>query len=435
VAPVIDRLALPLYRLTARAAPLFLPGMLRKRAIRGKEIQARLPERLGIETAQRPDGRLVWLHAASVGETLSILPVISELLRVAAPPTVLVTTGTVTSAKLLATRLEGMTLSEHVQHRFVPLDVPGWTKRFLDHWRPDVAGFVESEIWPNLLHGCVQRRIPLMLINARLSPKSFYRWRQVPRTARALFGAFDVIQAQSDGDAERLGALLGRSLTSGGNLKFAASPLPANAGELARLTTLLARRAVWLAASTHPGEERQVMAVHQALSGHWPDLLTVIVPRHPDRGTEIAAVSPVTVTRRAAGEGPRSGSGVWVADTLGELGLFYRAIGLAFVGGSLVAHGGQNPLEPARLGCAVAVGPHTGNFTEMVAVLREAGGLDEVEDAAALGVWVDAMLRDPQRRRAMGEAGRAVSRQGEALPGRVASSLLHMADQHRVERA
>lgn len=425
---MIDRIALPLYRLVSRAAPLVLDGLLRKRAVRGKEIAARLPERRGIETRPRPGGRLVWLHAASVGETLSILPVIVELQRVAAPPTVLVTTGTVTSAKLLASRLEGLQPVGRVEHRFAPLDVPSWAERFLDHWRPDVAGFVESEIWPNLLRGCVRRRIPLMLINARLSPKSFYRWRQVPRTARALFGAFGVIQAQSDGDAERLGALLGRSLTSGGNLKFAAAPLPAAAGELARLTALFAGRPVWLAASTHPGEERQIMAVHQALSRHWPALLTVIVPRHPERGSEVAALAPVAVTRRAAGEGPPVGGGVWVADTLGELGLFYRAIGLAFVGGSLVPHGGQNPLEPARLGCAVAVGPHTGNFTETIAVLREAGGLVEVEDAAALGVWVDSMLRDPQRRRAMGEAGQAVSRKGEALPGRVASTLMLMAD-------
>ncbi len=425
---MIDRLALPVYGLLTRAAPLVLRRMLEKRVRRGKEIGPRLPERWGVDPTPRPDGRLVWLHAASVGETVSILPVIACLMRLAVPPAVLVTTGTRTSAELLATRLVDVAPSGGVLHRFVPLDVPSWTRRFLDHWRPDAAGFVESEIWPNLLRGCVRRGIPLMLINARLSAKSFHRWRQAPRTATALFGTFKVIQAQSQGDADRLGAVVGLKLPFAGNLKFAAPALPAVTGELSRLTQLLAGRPVWLAACTHPGEERLVVAVHQILQTRHPGLLTIIAPRHPHRGAEVAALA-FGAPLRSARQDPPAGAGVWVADTMGELGLLYRLARVVFVGGSLVEHGGQNPLEAARLGCAVAVGPHTANQAEAVAILQAAGGLAVVADAAALASFVDGMLRDPGLRRVMGEAGLAAARGPEGLPGQVAATLMQLAGQ------
>jgi 3-deoxy-D-manno-octulosonic-acid transferase len=400
--------------------------MLKRRATRGKEIAERLAERRGIDPAPRPEGTLIWLHAASVGETMSILPVIARLARRPDPPFVLVTTGTLTSAELLASRLAELAPSGRAWHRFVPLDVPAWTRRFLDHWRPDAVGFVESEIWPNLLGCCVRRHIPLMLINARLSGQSFDRWRRLPRTATRLFGAFSVIQAQSQGDADRLGTLLGLKLVFSGNLKFAAPALPATAGELSRLARLVAGRPIWLAASTHPGEERLVVAVHQILADRHPGLLTIIAPRHPHRGAEVAALAG-GAPLRSARQDPPSGAGVWVADTMGEMGLLYRIARVVFVGGSLVAHGGQNPLEPARLGCAVAVGPNTENFTEAVAILRQAGGLSVVADTPGLASWVDGMLRDPGLRRVMGEAGLAAARGPEDLPEQVAATLMQLA--------
>ena len=411
--------------LATLAAPV-LRGLLRRRAARGKEIVARLPEREGIEAASRPPGRLIWLHAASVGEAVSILPVLCAL---PADIHVLLTTGTVTSAALLARRLPELGLSDRVQHRFAPLDVPAWAARFLDHWRPDGAGFVESEIWPNLLGACRARSIPTMLVNARISPRSFSRWRRVPGLARQLFAGFALAQAQSLAVAERLRALGVSRVIDEGNLKFAAAPLPCDEAELARLRILTAARPVWLAASTNVGEEALLLPVHDALAARFPGLLTIIVPRHPERGPEIAALAaPRPVTRRAAGQDPPADGGIWVADTLGELGLFYRLVGHAFVGRSLVNLGGQNPIEPARLGCAVAVGPHVFNFLEAVAVLEAAGGLARIADAAALTDWVAAMLTDPARAAASGAAGQAAVRGFEHLPARIAGLLVELAD-------
>jgi 3-deoxy-D-manno-octulosonic-acid transferase len=406
--------------LTGLAAPV-LRVMLLSRARTGKEDAARLGERRGIDATPRPAGRVLWLHAASVGESVSVLPVLAAL-----PPEVfvLMTTGTLTSARMLAQRLAEMDLGRRVLHRFVPLDVPAWVARFLDHWRPDAAAFVESEIWPNLLAGCVVRGIPVALVNGRLSPASFAAWQRIPRTARRVFGAFTVLQAQSDAVAGRLRLLSGRDVRSPGNLKFATPPLPADEAELARLRVLLAGRPVWLAASTHPGEETIAAQVHAVVAAGHPGLLTIIVPRHPQRGAAVAGgITGVAVTRRGAGQDPPAPGGIWVADTLGELGLFYRLVGHAFVGRSLVRLGGQNPLEPARLGCAVAVGPHVFNFAEAVAVLEAAGGLTRVADGAALAAWVAAMIDDMPRRRAMGEAARLAASRSQSLPAEVAAML------------
>jgi 3-deoxy-D-manno-octulosonic-acid transferase len=416
---------LAVYRLATQLAAPLLRRMLAARVARGKEIAARLPEREGIDPTPRPPGRLLWLHAASVGESVSILPVLAAL---PAGLQVLLTTGTVTSAALLAKRLPELGLSARVTHRFVPLDVPAWAARFLDHWQPDAAGFVESEIWPNLLAACQARRVPMMLVNARLSPRSFARWRRFPRLARALFGGFDRIQAQSDGDAIRLRMLGGRCVASEGNLKFAAPPLPVDEAELARLAALLAGRPVWMAASTNLGEEEIVFQVHRALAEAHPGLLTLLVPRHPERGAEIAALAAdVAVARRGLGEDPPAGPGVWLGDTLGEMGLYYRLAPIVFMGRSLVKLGGQNPLEPARLGRAVAIGPHSFNFVEPVAALRAAGGLAEVADGPALTEWVDAMLRDSAAVQAMGAAGQAAASRAQDLPRIVAGRLAALA--------
>ncbi len=415
-------------RLYAGLASLAAPAlhvMLRRRLRRGKEVANRLGERWGEDGSARPDGRLLWLHAASVGEAVSVLPVLPVLAQQAPDLSVLLTTGTVTSAALLARRLPELGLEGRVLHRFVPLDVPAWAARFLAHWRPDAAGFVESEIWPNLLAACARAGVPVMLLNARLSARSAARWRLLGRFGRAQFAQFARIQAQSQADATRLASLGARQVTAPGNLKFAAAALPADPAEVERLRAALAGRPAWLAASTHPGEEVLAIEAHRGLLGRHPGLLTIIAPRHPDRGAEVARLAgAVRVARRALDEAPPDEAGIWVADTLGELGLLYRVAGLAFIGGSLVAHGGQNPLEAARLGCAVATGPHTGNFADIVAALREAGALAEVADAQGLTAWLDGMLGDPASRTAMGDAGIAASRQHADLPRQAAATLL-----------
>jgi len=415
-----------LWRGTATAiAPLLLLH-LRRRAARGKEIAARLGERRGFGAA-RPAGPLLWLHAASVGETISVLPLIEALARRRPDLSFLLTTGTVTSAALIGQRL-APGLAPRVMHRFAPLDVPGWVGRFLDGWRPDAAVFVEAELWPNLIAAAAARGLPLALINGRLSPRSARWWGLAPGLARAVLSRFHIVLAQSEADAARLKAL-GAPAECWGNLKYAAPPLPADPAELERLSALIGARPVWLAASTHPGEEALVLAVHRRLAAAHPGLLTLIVPRHPERGAEIAALAGgLAVTRRAAGEDPNAATNVHVADTLGELGLFYRLAQVAFIGGSLVPHGGQNPLEPARLGCPVIAGPHTWNFAEIMERLEAAGGLWRIppcpDPAAALAEAVSAMLTLPERRRAQAEAAAAIAAEEAGLPDRIAEALL-----------
>lgn len=416
-------LTLSLYAAATSWAAPFLRRMLRRRLASGREIAARLPERYGLDPTPRPEGRLIWLHAASVGETVSVLPVLSAL--AAAGAEVLMTTGTVTSAGLLARRLPELGLEGRVRHRFVPLDVPGWVARFLDRWRPDAAGFVESEIWPNTIAACHRRGVPMMLVNARLSPRSFAHWRRAPGLARALFGAFAVVQAQSRGDAERLAALGARGVGTPGNLKFAAPELPADPDTLARLQNLIGSRPVWLAASTHPGEEAIAAVVHAALAPRLPGLLSIIVPRHPERGATLAA--ELGASRRSLGADPPAAGGLWLGDTMGEMGLYCRLAQAVFVGKSLTGRGGQNPLEPARLGRPVAVGPYTANFSEPVAALREAGALAELGDVTALTAWVETMLTDPEAALRAGEAGRAAAARTAALPAQVAAQLLELA--------
>lgn len=397
--------------------------MLRRRAARGKEAPDRLREREGYETSARPPGKLLWLHAASVGEAVSVLPVLSSLARQAPDISVLFTTGTLTSARLLQQRLPQLGLAR-VLHRFVPLDVPAWAGRFLDHWRPDAAAFVESELWPNLLAACRARGIPLMLVNGRMSARSFRSWRRAPGFARQIIGAFDRVHPQSPPYGERLLALGATRLEPPGNLKLAAPPLPVDEAELARLRAAIGERPVWLAASTHPGEEAIAADVHRMLAPAFPDVLTIIAPRHPARGPEIAAQLG-GAPRRGAGQ-PAPPGGIWIADTMGELGVLYRLAPLVFMGKSLVGSGGQNPLEAARFGCAIAAGPHTGNFEDIYARLQVAGAVTVVADPAALAAWLDTMLRDGEWRRRAGEAAMTVATGEAALPDRVASSLIEL---------
>lgn len=414
------------WRWAATALAPLLRLHLRRRAARGKELPARLHERYGAGAA-RPEGRLLWLHAASVGETVSVLPLVSALAARDPALRFLVTTGTVTSASLLADRLPPG-LAARVAHRFVPLDVPRWVARFLEGWRPDAAVFVESELWPNLVAATAARGIPMALVNARMSARAARRWTRAPGFARRVLSAFTLVLAQTEADAARLRALGATGAACPGNLKFAVPPLPAEPVELARLATLVGDRPAWVAASTHPGEEALVVAAHRRLAPAHPGLLTIIVPRHPERGAEVAALAGgIPAARRSLGGDPAPGTEVLVADTLGELGLWYRLARLAFMGGSLVPHGGQNPLEPARLGCPVLVGPHTWNFTEILDRMAAAGGLVRIDpgpDAAAtLAEAVAAMLTNAARGQAQAGAAAAIAAEQAGLPDRIAAVL------------
>jgi 3-deoxy-D-manno-octulosonic-acid transferase len=415
------------WRLLATLAAPLLRLHLRRRAARGKEEAARLPEREG-HGAARPAGPLLWLHAASVGEARALLPLIEALAARAPALRFLVTTGTTTSAAQLPRWLPEA-LRGRVLHRYAPLDVPAWVARFLEGWRPDAALRIDSELWPNTLAACAARGIPLVLVNGRISARSAARWRRLaPGAARRLLGAFSLVAPRSAEDAARFAALGAARLAAPGDLKLAAAPLPAEPAALEALRAALAGRPVWLAASTHPGEEALVLQAAALLRPRHPALLVILAPRHPERGAELAALAP-GAARRSQGAPPGPGP-VYIADTMGELGLFYRLASVALVGGSLVPHGGQNPLEPARLGCPILLGPHMENFAEATALLEGAGGARRVAaDAAALAAAVADVLTNPGPAAAMAAAAaQAVVPAGE-LPGRLAEGVLALLGQ------
>ncbi len=385
-------LYLGLSRLAAPAARL----LLRRRLARGKEEAARLPERMGVASTPRPPGRVVWLHGASVGEGLAALALIARM-RAARPSLRFVlSTGTVASARLLGPRMP-----EGAIHHYAPLDALAFVERFLAHWRPDLCARIDSELWPATLWASARSGATLALVNARMSERSAQGWRRGGPPARAMAAAllsrFDAILAQDADGAARLvalGAPVGR-VRVGGPLKAGAPPPDCDAAALARLRDALAGRPVWLAASTHPGEEALALAAHRDAAAALPGLLTLIAPRHPERGHEIAATlaaSGLRVARRAAGEGP-DGADLYVADTLGEMGLWYRLAPFAFIGGSLAGPGGHNPYEAAALGALTAHGPHVSSFTEAYAALAAAEAALPICDAVGLGAALRAALR------------------------------------------
>ena len=401
--------------------------LLRRRLRLGKELPGRLAERRGVDPSLRPDGQLVWLHAASVGETLSLLPLLDALYQADPTLQLLLTTGTVNAQHLALQRLAGNGLRQRVQCRFIPLDLPRWINRFLDHWQPDLAVLVESELWPNLIAGCVRRGIPLALLNARLSARSAGRWARAGFIARHLLGAFEWITARSEQDAARFRALGAVSVEHEGDLKQAAAALPADVDEQTRLRVMLGDRPIWLAASTHNGEEEAVAQLHDALSARHPGLLTLVAPRHPERGEAVAALLG-HAPRRGAGQDPNQAHDYWICDTIGELGLFYRLSGIVLLGNSLNSvhgsGGGHNPLEPARLDCAIASGPRMQNFEADMTRLQAAEALAVLPDLDACEAWLDTMLRHPDRRRAMADAALALANASAGLPERLARRLL-----------
>jgi 3-deoxy-D-manno-octulosonic-acid transferase len=389
--------------LTAIATPL-LPAWLMWRLSRGKEDRARLGERRGLAGLHRPKGRLAWLHGASVGEALALQPLIQRLR--ARGFNVLLTTGTLTSARVMEDRL-----SDGVIHQFASLDSAHYVNRFLDHWRPDIALFAESELWPNMLLGADARGIPLVLVNARVSERSYNRWRQFPGAIRALLGAIDLCLAQSPADATRLMDLGAARVQVAGNLKYDVPALPADPAKLARMRAIVGARPVWLAASTHAGEEEIALAVHCGLLRQFPNLLTIVAPRHPERGGQIAAMARqygVPVSQRSAGETPGPGSQFYVADTIGELGLFYRVCGIVFVGKSLAGEGGQNPIEPVKLGAAILHGPNVSNFADVYAAIQLENGAIEVRDVEEMASALASLLSDARRLRQTARAASEV---------------------------
>lgn len=390
------------YRVLSTVLSPAVPSLIRRRIQRGKEHEERNSERLGYTTLPRPEGTLIWVHGASVGECIAALPLIDALLKTM-PCRVLVTSGTVTSAKLMAERLPAGAL-----HQFVPVDTPAATARFLDHWKPQVGLFVDSDIWPNLIMSAHARGVKLALINARMTERSFRSWRWAKKTAAAIMASYQTCLAQDEEIAARFRALGTPNVEVIGSLKADAPMLPADPVKLEALRTAIGNRPVLLAAQTHQGEEETILPAHDALRRTFPDLLTIIVPRHTQRADDIAMLCGTRTTKkRSSGALPDADTAVYIADTMGELGEFYRLTRFCFIGGSLIRHGGQNPLEPAKLGCAVLTGPYTYNFTKAFETLLAAQGAGSVNSCSEIVALASKLLSDRQEAERLGAAAKA----------------------------
>ena len=405
-------ITLRLYRrLSALATPLY-GAMISKRLKQGKEDPARIGERRGVPTADRPAGSLIWVHGASVGEVLAAAELIERLRALGIR--ILLTSGTVTAAAMVERRFPN-----DVIHQYLPLDTPRFVEAFLEYWQPGLALFIESDLWPNLIIATSERRIPMVIINARMSPRSFPRWMRFRSTIATLLDCFDLCLAQSDLDAERFAALGSPNVMTTGNLKLDVAAPPTDARKLERLKAVTQRRMIFVAASTHPGEEEIVLDAYRRLAGHFPALLGIIVPRHPKRGVAIArmlAAAGVQVALRSQDQMPSGTTEIYVADTMGELGLFYRLAPVVFMGGSLVEHGGQNPIEAIKLGAAIIHGPHVFNFAEIYETLDEANGALRAESDEEFVRSLGYLLANPVgRQRATRGAEQVVERLGGAL--------------------
>ena len=396
-------LLIRLYRRMTRWAVPFSGAILNWRLKRGKEDAGRVNERKGIASIARPEGALIWIHGASVGEVISMQPLVEYIRKQGF--TVLMTSGTVTAAQTVATRMPAGTL-----HQYIPLDAPQFLQSFLDHWRPGLALVAESEFWPNLLIETSNRNIPVVLVNGRLSQRSFSRWKYAKKNAAALLSSFDLCLAQDRDVAERLQQLGAKRVLVTGNLKFDVPPPAADAADMQEMIRTIHGRPVFLAASTHRGEDEDVIDAHIEVMQKVPSLLTIIVPRHPERGGEIAELVqdyqlvPAMRSRRHL---PDRGTNIYVADTLGELGLFYRLAPIVFMGGSLIKHGGQNPIEPAKLDNAILHGPYVHSFTNIYSELNRRHAAATVTDAQSLAASLLRLLDDPALVRSMAEAAHA----------------------------
>ncbi|AQR63451.1 3-deoxy-D-manno-octulosonic acid transferase [Brevundimonas sp. LM2] len=404
------------YRLLTRMLEPLTPRLLDARVKQGKEDPVRVDERLGVAGRPRPHGDLVWLHGVSVGETLSLLSLIERFRRDRPDLTVLVTSATVTSAELLARRLP-----PGVLHQFAPVDGPRAVAAFLDHWRPSLGLFVESDLWPNLVLAAEARSIPLALVSARITAKTADGWARVPAAARAVLSAFALVMPQDDVSAARLQAL-GARVDGPVNLKLSGAVLPHDPAAFTGLSAAIGDRPVVVAASTHEGEEA---ALVRALDGLADRLCLILVPRHPERGAPIAAELTRAGHRfalRSRGGDLTQATDIYVADTLGELGLFLRLADVVIMGGSFgsILHrptlGGHNPLEPARLGKPVFAGPDASNWQKVTADLVAADALMVVRRMEDLPAVVAPLLSDLAAARAMGErARRAAADAGAGL--------------------
>ena len=406
--------------LTSAGLPI-INLLLQRRVKQGKENVSRIEERRGLASEKRPDGPLLWIHAASLGETQSILSLIDRLSSDRPSLNILMTTGTVTSADLIRDRKPKKTI-----HQFMPVDRITWIRRFLNHWKPDLVIWVESEFWPNLLLETKARNTPIVLLNARISERSYKRWKQAQNSAELLMSCFSIILAQDNLVSKRLQSLGAKDVRTMGNLKTEALPLPANASELLVLQDEIGTRPVWLAASTHESEEIVAGEVHKSLVKTVPQILTIIVPRHPQRAENIykeLSKNGLIISRRSLKESITEDVDIYLVDSTGELGLFYRIAQIVFIGGALIPHGGQNLLEAALLNCAILHGPHMDNFIDIAEELEKANACIKINDAKDLAREIEKLLFKFDDAEKMAKAGIIIAKSHHGILDNVLETL------------
>ncbi len=370
------------YRLLTYALSPLLPFYLNRRARDGKEDLERMGERLGRAGIERPEGKLIWLHGASIGEVLSLLILIDKIKELFPNTSILVTSGTVTSAKLMAEKLP-----TGVFHQYIPVDTPRAVKKFMEHWQPDMVLWAESELWPNLLMEIQKNKVPSVIINGRMSEKSFANWKKLGSFAKKILNSFQICLVQNSNEAERFRALGGQNVISIGNLKYASEPLTCCEEDLNIMLEALKERPVCLFASTHTGEEELAVRIHKRLKHTLPTSIVIIAPRHPERADEIVEICKregLKYGLRSSGDIPKEDDDIYIADSLGELGLFFRVVPIVIIGGSFIPHGGHNPIEPARLECQILYGPHMHNFKTICDDFLDASAGRMIEDEDAL---------------------------------------------------
>lgn len=390
-----------LYSFVVHVGRPYLYLLPHRRARKGKEIKTRIHERYGQSSEVRPDGRMIWIHAASNGETLSALPLIEYLTTLPSAPKILLTTMTVTAARLVENRTD----AETVFHQFIPYDHPKWIARFHKKWLPDMVIWVESELWPHHLQHIKKSNIPAILLNARLSDRSVNRWKRVKRSFQSLMTVFNIILAQTERDKDNLLSLGIDNVHVKGNLKDLAHPLPFDEYALQDMQNCIGQRPVIVFASTHDPEEKVAANVHKRLKQDYPDLLTILIPRHPKRGEEIAEDlnnDGLSVALRSAKMSPRVKTDIYIADTLGELGLFFTFAPIVFIGNSMAGvkpGGGHNLLEPAWFDCAIISGDDLHNFSVLAKEMPESNACKIINNENELYNALKAFLENEESRK------------------------------------
>ena len=398
---------LRIYRKALRHSKPFLNYYLQHRVAKGKEDPDRLSERRGISSVARPNRDVFWVHAASVGEAQSALTLIDALNTYLDKSRIsfVVTTVTVTSATLMMKRLP-----DNAVHQYAPIDHPDWVRAFFDHWKPNAAFWMESELWPNMLRLLKRHHIPCALVNARMSPRSYKRWKKIGSDAAQMLGVFDVILAQTQEHKDWFDDLGAHRCVVTDNLKFSSDPLTYDEKELADLKKQIGKRPTWVFASSHKGEEELCVETHESLLKAYPDLLTIIVPRHPERRDDILKnLEGTSLNMQLRTQKPdiTKKTQVYIADTLGELGLFYKLSAIAFIGRTFSddGGGGHNPIEAALLDCATFIGPNYQNQTNLVEQMVAHDALEIVPDKAQVAPTLERYFEDTVARETLRDNG------------------------------